>query len=134
MEKMLTVLQKMISILSSMIKDNSSGETVSEMGSISNIINEMSEIVPTIATAVEEQATTNRQIAGNVAQAAIRIQDKRMNVTQTNTVAGNITNGIAEVDQTAGEMINESSQLNISMTELKELAEKLHDTVSRMKV
>lgn len=44
--------------------------TISQIENITKVVNDVSEIVTTIATAVEEQSITTRDIAGNVAEAS----------------------------------------------------------------
>ncbi len=115
------------------IQDSTSG-TITEIEQISKVINNVNDIVATIATAVEEQSVTTREIAGNVTQAASGIQEVTENVTQSSRVAGEIANDIVEVNQAAGEMSNSSSQVNMSAGELKNLAEQLKGRVDRFKV
>lgn len=47
------------------------------------MINEVNEIVSTIATAVEEQSVTTKEIAENVAQVSSGIQEITENITQS---------------------------------------------------
>lgn len=54
---------------------NTTDGTVTEINQIGKVIADINEIVGTIATAVEEQSTSTREIAGNVNQAALGIQD-----------------------------------------------------------
>ncbi|RJQ54696.1 MAG: methyl-accepting chemotaxis protein [Desulfobacteraceae bacterium] len=109
-------------------------DTVSSIGQITRIINDVNEIVNNTATAVEQQSTTTKEIAGNVAHAAQGIQDVNQNVAQSSRVAGDISKDISEVSQAAQEMSNGSSQVNASAVELSKLAERLNDMVSRFKV
>jgi methyl-accepting chemotaxis protein len=62
---------------------NSTDGTVTEIGNITRVVNEVNEIVSTIATAVEEQSVTTNEIAGNVAQAAQGIEEVNENVAQS---------------------------------------------------
>ncbi len=115
------------------IQDSTSG-TITEIERISKVINNVNDIVSTIATAVEEQSVTTKEIASNVTQAAEGIQEVTENVTKSSSFAGKIANEIVEVDQAAGEMSNSSSQVNINADELKNLAEQLKRRVDQFKV
>ncbi len=108
--------------------------TVSQIGQISSVISEVNDIVSTIATAVEEQSVTTKEIANNVAQAAQGIQEVTENVAQSSNVAGEIAKDIGNVNQAADEMSNSSSQVSVSAEELNKLAEKLNVMTDRFKV
>ncbi len=108
--------------------------TVSDIERISKIINDVNEIVSTIATAVEEQSVTTREIASNVVQVSGGINDVNRNVAQSSSVAGQIAADISEVNQAANEMSNSSSQLNINAEKLTNLAVQLNELVGKFKV
>ncbi len=115
------------------IQDSTAG-TVTEIEQISKIINDVNEIVATIATAVEEQSATSQEIAGNIAQASQGIQEVTENVAQSSSVSGEIAKDISEINQSTGEMSNSSSQVNMSAEELSGLSEKLKEMVGQFKV
>ena len=108
--------------------------TVTEIGNITRVVNEVNEIVSTIATAVEEQSVTTNEIAGNVAQAAQGIDEVNQNVAQSSTVSSEISGDISEVTQAASEISNSSSQISMSAEALNQLAQQLNDMVGRFKV
>ena len=113
---------------------NSTDGTVTEIGNITRVVNEVNEIVSTIATAVEEQSVTTNEIAGNVAQAAQGIDEVNENVAQSSTVSSEISRDIAEVTQAAGEISNSSAQISMSAESLNQLAQQLNEMVGRFKV
>jgi methyl-accepting chemotaxis protein len=115
------------------IQDSTDG-TVTEIGNITRVVNEVNEIVSTIATAVEEQSVTTREIAGNVAQAAQGIDEVNENVAQSSTVSSEISRDITEVTQAAGEISGNSAQISTSAESLNQLAQQLNDMVGRFKV
>jgi len=108
--------------------------TVTEIEQISKVINDVNEMVSTIATAVEEQSVTTKEIANNVLQASQGIQEVTENVAQSSTVAGEIAKDISDVNQAANEMTNSSSQVNMSAEEMSKLAEQLKEMVGQFKV
>jgi methyl-accepting chemotaxis protein len=109
----------------------STAETVTEIDQISKIINDVNEIVTTIASAVEEQSVTTKEIAGNVAQASQGIQEVNENVSQSSTVSGEIASDISGVNQSAGEMSNSSAQVNLSAEEMTRMGAKLNEMVGK---
>ena len=113
---------------------NSTSLTVDEIKQISKVINDVNDIVVTIATAVEEQAVTTQEIASNVAQASQGIGEVNENVAQSSSVSAEIARDIAEVNQAGIEVSSGSEQINSSAHELSQLAEKLNEMVSRFKV
>ena len=113
---------------------NSTEGTVTQIEQISKVVNDVNEVVSTIATAIEEQSVTTREISNNVVQASQGIQEVTENVAQSSTVSQEIARDIAEVNQAANEMNNNSSQVNMSAEELSKLAEQLKEMVGRFKV
>jgi methyl-accepting chemotaxis protein len=108
--------------------------TIKEIDAITHVVNDVNEIVGTIASAVEEQSVTTKEIAGNVAQASIGINEVNENVSQSSSVANDIAGEINEVTLAAGEMSNSSSQIKTSSVNLSGLAEALNEMVGRFKV
>ena len=115
------------------IQDSTEG-TVTQIEQISKVVNDVNELVSTIATAVEEQSVTTKEIANNVVQASQGIAEVTENVAQSSTVAGEIAKDITEVNQASSEMSNSSSQVNMSAEELSKLAEQLKEMVGQFRV
>ncbi|MGD9209403.1 MAG: methyl-accepting chemotaxis protein [Desulfobacteraceae bacterium] len=113
---------------------DSTMDTVTEISQISQIIKNIAEIVSTIATAVEEQSVTTREIFENVNQASKGIQEVNVNVANSSTTSGDIAADISLVNQSIGEISNSSSQVNMSASELNSMAEKLSNMVARFKL
>ncbi|HEB68618.1 MAG TPA: HAMP domain-containing protein [Desulfobulbus sp.] len=99
---------------------SSTSVTVTEIGGIADIVNEVNEIVSGIATALEEQAATTQEISENVGQASQGIQEVTENVAQSSIVAGEVASDIAQVN-------TESVAINSSSTELARSAEQLNE-------
>ncbi len=113
---------------------SSTSLTVDEIKQISEVINDVNDIVTTIATAVEEQAVTTEEIAGNVDQASQGISEVNENVAQSSSVSEKIANEVAEVNQAGKEVSRSSEQVNLSAQELSQLAEQINEMVSKFKV
>ncbi len=104
--------------------------TVAEIKQISKVINEVNDIVATIATAVEEQAVATQEIAGNVTQASQGIGEVHDSVAQSSSVSGAIAKDIAQVNLAGQEVSGGSEQLNISAQQLSQLAEQINEKVA----
>ena len=113
---------------------NSTGSTVEGIEQIGQVINNVNEIVSTIATAVEEQSVSTREIADNISQVSSGIGEVNENVAQSSQVAVDITKDITEVNQASDEMASSSSQVRMSAEELSQLAEQLNEMVGRFKI
>ncbi|MEH0018604.1 MAG: CHASE3 domain-containing protein [Desulfobacter sp.] len=109
-------------------------KSVEAIGSIVTIINEINEIVTTVAAAIEEQSATTREISNNIGQAASGIQEVNDNVNQTSAVVGEVNQDINQVSQSAEEMKGGGDQLESSAAQLSQLAENLKEMVSRFTV
>ncbi len=112
----------------------SASSTLGGITEISAVINNVDEIVSTIATAVEEQSAATREIAENINQASSGIQEVNLNVSQSSAVADEITKDISEVNQSAADMANRSNQVKLSAKNLSALAEDLNKMAGRFKV
>jgi methyl-accepting chemotaxis protein len=112
----------------------STDATVLEIGQILKVINNVNDIVSTIATAVEEQSVTTKEIAENVVHASQGIQEINESVAQSSSVAGDIAKDIADVNHSSGEMSDNSNQVNTSSEALARLSETLNEMVGKFKV
>ncbi len=108
--------------------------TVIEIDQITKIIATINENIDIIATAVEEQSDTTRDIADNIAQASQGIQEVNDNVNQSSTTATDISATIIEVDQSGNKISDSSEQVNLSALDLKKMADELDAIVRRFKI
>jgi methyl-accepting chemotaxis protein len=115
------------------IQENTSG-TVFEIGQITKVINDVNDIVTTIATAVEEQSSTTREIAGNVTQASQGIGNVTENVAQSSTVSNEIAKDIADVNRLVEDMNAVGLRVDNRSNELNLLVEKLSVIVRKFKI
>ena len=97
------------------------------------VINNVNHIVSTIASAVEDQFATTRNIAGYVGSTSQGIQEVSDNVDQSASVSKSIAQDIAEVNLDVQEMSNMSTQMSVSAEELSHLVERLREMVGRLK-
>jgi len=108
--------------------------TVTEIESITSVVNENNEIVSTIASAVEEQSAATSEISNNIDQVVAGIQEANENVSQSSAVAQEMAREIAEVNMAADEMNENSSKVSSNADDLRQLADKLVTLVKTFKV
>lgn len=113
---------------------HSATATISQIESITAVINTINDSVETITTSVESQTAATGEIAANVAQAAQGLEEVNDNVGQSSMATGLIAKDIAMVNQ-ASTMISDSShEVKNSAAELTESAEKLKKMALDFKV
>jgi methyl-accepting chemotaxis protein len=113
---------------------SSTGLAVKSIGSISEVIQQVNEISRTIASAVEEQSVTTKEIAQNVAQTSSAAETVSVGVTQSAMASKEITQNIAGVDQAAKQTAQGAAQTQTAGVELSKLAEELQTLVGQFKV
>ncbi|MBN1851368.1 MAG: methyl-accepting chemotaxis protein [Pirellulales bacterium] len=112
----------------------SSGEAVDSIAKISDVIQQVNEISHTIASAVEEQSATTREIALNVAQTSSAADMVSASVTQSASASKEITETIVGVDQAAKQTAQGAAQTQTAGVELSRLSEKLQSLVGQFQV
>ncbi|MCP3940333.1 MAG: methyl-accepting chemotaxis protein [Desulfobacteraceae bacterium] len=113
---------------------NSTSYTVKEIEEVAKIIENVNEIVTSIATAVEEQSATTKEISENMGQASSGLQEVNDNVTQSTNVSNEIAKDIGEVNSNSQEVLKESKLVEKSSEELKKLATNLEELISQFKL
>jgi len=108
--------------------------SVAEIGQISKVIGRVDDIVVNIATAMEEQSSTTREIAQNVSQASQGIQDVNESVAHSSSVSEALARDIAGGNKYTSDLSNSSGQLDLSATDLSELSSKLKTMVGKFKI
>ena len=108
--------------------------TITDIGKIGTVISDVSEIVGTIAAAIEEQSIVTRDIAGNIAHATNAVQETNDRVSESSSVSHMIAEEIADVNNAASEITRGSGQVEGSSKDLSKLAETLKAMVERFKV
>jgi methyl-accepting chemotaxis protein len=120
------------SVLSGM--QGSTDETVSDILSISSVIENVNSIVTSIASAVEEQSAATGEIVDNLNQAAKGIQEITEGVTVNSAVADEISKNISEVNTASGEFTAQSDMIKEKSGELSGIAGSLNEMVNRFRV
>ena len=112
---------------------SSAGGAISDIEGILNIIGQVGEIVASIATAIEEQATVTKDVANNIARASEGVKTAEERVHQTAKVSGSIAQEIAALSTAATEIRDGGALVEASAGELHGLATHLGTLVSRFK-
>ena len=113
---------------------SSTGSAISDIGQITAVIKDVSGIVASIAAAIEEQATVTRDVAGNIAQASIGVQEANDRVSQTAEVSRSIARDIAGVNAAVTGIRHGGEQVQSSALDLSKLAELLGAQVAQFRV
>jgi methyl-accepting chemotaxis protein len=107
---------------------------ISEIKQVSQVIHDVSQIVISIATAIDQQSTSTRDIARNIAEASAGLNDANMRVAEASQASHEIARDIVDVDQAASAMTSGSNHVRESATELARVAEQIKVTISRYRV
>lgn len=78
---------------------SSTQSTIIEIKKINDVTHNMTNIVETIAAAVQEQSVSSKNIADNVGGASLQTKEIGSNVVQTAAAASQITNGMRKVNE-----------------------------------
>ena len=108
-------------------------ETITEIGSISAIINTINEIIATIATAIEEQSVATNEISNNVTQSSEGIVQVNHNIAEGTNVIEQISKEITEVNTSSENISADSRNIEKNADELRHLAAKLNELIGRFK-
>jgi methyl-accepting chemotaxis protein len=112
----------------------SSGQAVKSVGDISEIIAQVNELSRTIASAVEEQSITTKEIAKNVAESSKAADDVARGVTESAEASKEISKTIVGVDQAAKQAAQGATETQSAGTALSDMAEQFQELVAQFKV
>lgn len=108
--------------------------TISDIGSIAEVIANVNEIVQGIVTAVEEQAITTNEIVQNVSQATTGIAEVNENISSSSSMTADVSRGVELVKEKSQAVKISSEDVNVAAGELSKLAETLSALVARFKI
>ena len=112
----------------------SSTQAVESIGQITDVIQQGNEISQTIASAVEEQSVTTKEIAENVTQTSSAAETVSAGVAQSASASKEISQNIVGVDQAARQTSQGAQQAQTAGEELSRLAEELQSLVGQFRV
>jgi len=107
---------------------------IAEIEKISTVIHEVSDIVGSIAAAIEEQAMATKEISRNIAEASTGVGDANVRVAESSVATREIAQEIVVVDRAAEQMAEGSGQVRNSASELSNVAEHLLQAMSKFQV
>ncbi|CAM2064044.1 Nitrate- and nitrite sensing domain-containing protein [Sulfidibacter corallicola] len=108
----------------------STKDSVSNIRSVSKVIEQVDQIVSTIAAAVEEQAVTSKTISDNISDTNLGYQDIARNLSQMAQVSKEIAASIATVNQNTKVLRSDSAEVQESATNLNQISETLTQQVN----
>ena len=108
--------------------------TVEDITQITQVSQGVSDLVSSIAAAVEEQAVTSREMSGNITQTATGLGDTSGAVSQAERVSHSIAEDVAMVNEASTELELTSGQLKEQAGALATMAGTLQEMVGRFRV
>ncbi|MEM9588944.1 MAG: methyl-accepting chemotaxis protein [Planctomycetota bacterium] len=112
----------------------STSETVDSIGEISGVIERVNELNGMIASAVEEQSITTRQIAEHIGNTAKSSDVVARGVSESAQATREITENISEVDDVLQETAANAEQSKMSSEQLMQLADEMMSLVQQFRV
>jgi len=109
----------------------STADGMVEIEKVSEVIREVTEIVSSIAVAIDAQSNVTKTIARNIAEASTGVKDANQRVSQVAQVSNSIAREIASVGTVAGELALGSDQVLASSGEISHVAEHLNLAMSK---
>jgi methyl-accepting chemotaxis protein len=110
------------------------GQTVESIRSIGEVINRVNTVARTIASAVEEQSITTKEISKSITQAAESADTIARSVSESATASQEITHSIGRVDSVLNRTASNAQQSRESGEGLLRLASDMQTLVSQFKV
>ncbi len=112
----------------------STGEAVDSVRQISDVIGQVNDVSKTIASAVEEQSITTKEIARNISQTSDAAQTVAVGVAESATATQEITENITHVDSNARKTATNAQRTEESGQELNKLAGELRTTLGKFTI
>lgn len=110
---------------------NSTTHVVQSISEIDDVIKKVNEVSRIIASAVEEQSITTKEIAHNIAQAATAAETVAKGVSETASVTKEIARNIVQVDQAAKQTAEGASVAQTASVKVNEVASQLQSLVGQ---
>jgi methyl-accepting chemotaxis protein len=97
-------------------------------------MSEVNSIVESISLSIQEQEQSTRNIASNIREASIGVNEVNLRVSETSQVSSSIASDIAVVHQVAGQIAEGSNDVSARSHDLAAAAEKLKLAVTNFQV
>ena len=112
----------------------STATAIADIEKISGVIQEVGQLVASIATAIEEQTAVTKDVASNIAQASTGIRDANERVAQTAAVSKSIASDVAEVSAQGRAINNDSLHLQEDAEMLSGVTDRLKQLAARFEL
>lgn len=109
-------------------------ETVSSVGQIRDVVEEVNTISQIIASAVEEQSSVTDEIARNIAEASLATSEVAQGIAKIATSSNDIKNHMSIVDSAAQTTADNTIATNLLSEELSKISARLEDGVASFKI
>ncbi len=110
---------------------DSTSRAVKSIGDISDVVKQVNELSRTIASAVEEQSITTKEIGKNMLQSSTAAELVARGVAESATATHEITQNIVRVDQAAKQAAAGAAQTQTAGRELSDVADQLQALVAQ---
>lgn len=109
----------------------SSGDTMDEMAGILKKFGDMNDVVNEIASAIEEQSATTKEIADNTATVASGISDVNTRISEFDTLTTDIANQMEKMNRASVKMSENCNHINGDTEEMGTQTDKLDTLINR---
>ncbi|MBF0377701.1 MAG: methyl-accepting chemotaxis protein [Desulfamplus sp.] len=113
---------------------HSASNAVNDMVKVNSVIQEMEQIISSIAAAIEEQAAVTKDLSDNIARASAGVQDSADRMSETDEASNTISKKINHLSLGLTELKQGGEQVRSSASEMSTLAEKLQHLVGQFKI
>lgn len=108
--------------------------SIGDIGSVSDVVSQVNEIVNSIAAAIEEQSITTRDISKNINEASAGVSETAKLVAESASVTTEIAGNITKVSDSTNNVAAQGEKIVNSISDLNILAEQLQDIVQLFKM
>ncbi len=112
----------------------STSTSVKDVQEVAQVIAGVNEIISTIATAVEEQSVTTKDIAENIARTSQIISELTDTLSVVSSVAGEVSSNMVSVQEEALHTKAGAGQLELKSQQLSELSHRLRGLVEQFRI
>ncbi len=108
-----------------------SNKAIGEIESVNRTMQNIDEVIASIATSIGEQASATQEISSNIGQVSQGIADVNTNIFKSSEGLDKTNRDISSMDAAARSISENSAHIVKSMEDLKEMAKNLTDIVNR---
>lgn len=112
----------------------STATTIDDIQNTTSIIDKVNESVTAIASAIEEQSATTREIADNIGQASNGVQEANKNVAETTAAMNQMANNASNANEQAKNMFEQSNVIKDNIGNVAKMTNQVDDLVKQFQV